>query len=59
MKEEIKQDVGASAFDYPNGRNPEPHMPIFYGNQLVPHPTNSAAKVTPKAKVMSAVLEGK
>ena len=45
MKEDNgNQDVGATAFDLPNSQNPKPHAPIYYGNQYVPRPTNSAAK---------------
>lgn len=56
---EMKQDVGTTAFDLPNSQNPEPHFKAHYGNTSVPHPTNSAAKVTHSSKVMDAVLEGK
>jgi len=60
MKEENgSQDVGATAFDLANNQNPEPHAPIFYGSTKVPHPTNAAAKITPKDAVMRAVLEAK
>lgn len=60
MKEDNgNQDVGATAFDYPNSQHPGYVNKIYYGNQHVPHPTNSAAKITPQAEVMRAVLEGK
>lgn len=58
-EENGNQDVGATEFDYPNSVNPLPHHKIFYGNQYVPHPTNSAAKVTMADKVMRAILEAK
>ena len=60
MKEDNgDQGVGATAFDYPNSKHPGYENKIFYGNQNVPHPTNASAKVTPRAEVMRAVLEGK
>ena len=60
MKEDNgSQDVGATAFDYPNSQHPRYENKIHYGDQRVPHPTNSAAKVVEPGKVMRAVLEGK
>lgn len=60
MKEENgSQNVGATAFDLPSGQAPFPHFKAFYGSTPVPHPTNSAAKVTHPAEVMKQVLEGK
>lgn len=47
----------AVGFDYPNNVAPENYNHIHYGNQYVPKPTNSAAKITPSEKVMRAVLE--
>ena len=58
MKDRITDD-GASEFALPNGQNPKPHAPIFYGKTPVPHPTNAKAKIVNHAKVMSEVLEGK
>jgi hypothetical protein len=55
---EVKQDTGASEWDYPNGRDPGPHKPMYYGNQRVPHPTNTRAK-TAHANVMEQVLRAK
>jgi hypothetical protein len=52
-------DTGASEFDLPNGQNPEPHWPIYYGKTPVPHPTNAKAKITNHVKVMDQVLEAK
>jgi len=60
MKEENgSQDVGATAFDYPTGQHPGYENKIYHGNQRVPHPTNSAAKITPAAEVRRATLEAK
>jgi hypothetical protein len=60
MKEENGyQGVGATEFDYPNSMNPKPHAPIYYGNQHVPHPTNSAAKIVQPEKIMKQVLDAK
>lgn len=60
MKEDnMVGGVGVTAFDLPNSQNPTPHAPIHYGNQTVPHPTNSAAKVVNHDACMRAVLEGK
>ena len=58
MKED-NQNVGATAFDYPDSVAPRPYNEIKYGNQHVPRPTNNAAKVAPKGEAMRAVLEGK
>lgn len=55
---ENKQDVGATAFDLPNSQNPEPHQKPYYGNQFVPHPTNSFAKKVNKEAIMRAVNHG-
>ena len=53
MKEDNgQQDVGATAFDYPNAQNPRPHFHAYYGSTPVPHPTNAKAKITPVAEVM-------
>lgn len=49
----------AVGFDYPNGADPKPYNEIKYGTTKVPHPTNSAAKITPAKEVMRATLEGK
>jgi hypothetical protein len=57
--EKNKEDVGATAFYLPDSQDPRPHFKAYYGNQSVPHPTNSAAKVNPQAEVMRAVCEGK
>lgn len=53
------QDVGATAFDYPNSMHPNYKNQIYYGDQFVPMPTNNKAKVTYKNKVMNQVLEAK
>jgi hypothetical protein len=56
----IKNDsYDAPFWGLPNGENPEPRSPIFYGSTKVPHPTNSAAKIVDHAKVMKQVLDGK
>lgn len=49
------------AFDYPfaSDTNPTPHAPIYYGNQYVPHPTNSAAKQVDAAKIMNQTNHAK
>lgn len=52
-------DDGASECPIPNGQNPKPHWPIYYGKTTVPHPTNAKAKITNHVKVMDEVLEGK
>ena len=60
MKEDNgNQDVGATAFNYPNSMNPYPDAAIYYGNQRVPHPTNQAAKMVDHAKVMNQVIRAK
>ena len=60
MKEDNgAQDVGATAFDYPNSQHPGYTNHIHYGPQFVPKPTNSAAKVTRADEVMRQVLTGK
>ena len=60
MKEhEQKENVGATAFDLPNDMKPNNYNHIYYGNQHMPHPTNSAAKVVYHEKVMKQVLEAK
>ena len=43
-EENGNQDVGATAFDLPNSEHPGYPNNIYYGNQHVPHPTNSHAK---------------
>lgn len=53
------QDVGATAFDYPNSQHPGYENKIFHGSTRVPHPTNAQAKVNPQAAVMRAVLQAK
>jgi len=53
------QGVGATEFDYPNSQHPDYQNKIFHTKVKVPHPTNSAAKVTHADAVMSAVLEAK
>ena len=58
MKETC-ESVGVTEFDLPNGQDPKPRAPTYYGNQTMPHATNAAAKVVNHAKVMRAVLEGK
>jgi hypothetical protein len=52
-----QSDLGACAFELPNGQNPQPHKPMFYGNQSVPHPTNIQAKLVDHAKIMRQVLD--
>jgi len=60
MKElPASETVGMIEFDMPNNQNPKPRAPIYYGNQHVPHPTNSAAKKVDHAKVMRQTLEAK
>jgi hypothetical protein len=60
MKEENgTQDVGATAFDCPNSQHPGYENRIYYGNQRVPRPTNSDAKIVVPSKVMGQVLTGK
>jgi hypothetical protein len=53
------ENVGATAFDLPNSQHPDRRMPMYYGNQHVPHPTNSSAKIVHDLEVMRAVREGK
>ena len=43
----------------PNGENPKPRSPIFYGKTPVPHPCNTAAEKVDHAKVMRQVLDAK
>ncbi len=60
MKEENgNQGVGATAFDYPNSQHPDYENKIYHTKVKVPHPTNSAAKVTHPEKVMQQVLNAK
>lgn len=60
MKEDNgAQDVGATAWDYPNSQHPGYTNKIYYGNQNVPKPTNAAAKVTHADAVMNAVMDAK
>jgi hypothetical protein len=42
----------------PNSQNPEPHAPMYYGNQTEKHPTNTAAKKVHPAEIMRAVNHG-
>lgn len=53
------ETVGMTAFDYPNDQYPLPKPQIRYGNQHVPHPTNSAAKRVMHEEVMRQTLEAK
>lgn len=58
MKEDNgAQDVGATAFDMPNSQHPGYGNRIHYGNQKVPHPSNSAAERVDGARVMRQVLD--
>lgn len=50
---------GMTEFDLSNNENPRRHFKAYYGNQNVPHPTNSAAKMVDPSKVMRQVNEGK
>lgn len=60
MKEENgSQDVGATTFDYPNSQHPDYENRIYHTKVKVPHPTNSAAKVTNAGKVMQQVMDAK
>ncbi len=59
MKNGMEQNVGVTAFDLADSQNPNPHAPIYYGNQHVPRPTNSAAKIVNAEEVMRHVREGK
>ena len=54
-----EQGVGASEFDLSNSQHPNYRNNIYYGNQSVPHPTNSRAKEVNKEKVLSSFLKGK
>lgn len=57
MKEDnMVGGVGVTAFDLPNNQNPRPIAPIHYGNQYVPNPTNSAAKIVNPEMVMRETL---
>jgi len=53
------QGVGATEFDLPNSQHPGYENKIYHTKMKVPHPTNSAAKITPKELVMRQVLTGK
>ena len=55
----IPEDDGATAFDLPNNMRPMFYNDIRYGNQYVPKPTNSAAKVVEHKKCMNQVMQGK
>lgn len=60
MKEENgSQDVGATAFDYPNEQHPNYENKIYHTRMKVPHPTNAAAKVVNATEIMRHVNEGK
>ncbi len=60
MKEDNgSQDVGATAFDYPNSQHPGYENRIYHTSHKVPHPTNSAAKVVRPDAIMGQVLEAK
>lgn len=59
MEDNGYQGVAATAFDLANSQMPHPHAKPYYGDQRVPTPTNSAAKIVHHAEVMRAVLEGK
>lgn len=50
-------DDNAPFFGLPNNQKPNPYAPAYYGNQNVPRPTNSAAKVTPANEVIRAVID--
>ena len=50
------QDVGATAFDYPNSQHPNYTNHIYYGDQFVPMPNNTKATVTYKNKVMNQTM---
>jgi len=57
MKEDnMVGGVGVTAFDMPNMQNPQPHAPIYYGNQNVPRPTNNAAKMVNGAEVLAETM---
>jgi len=53
------EDNKAPSFEMPNEAASMAHAKPYYGNQYVPHPTNSAAKIVNHAKVMKQVLEAK
>jgi len=60
MKEDnMVGGVGVTAFDLPNEQYPLPKPHIYYGNQHVPKPNNSAAMKVDHAKVMGQVLKAK
>ena len=59
MAADNQEGVGATAFDLPNSQHPGYENKIHYGDQRVPHPTNSAAKIVRPDEIMRAVLEGK
>lgn len=57
--EEMKQDLGSTAFELPNSEHPFPKFKAYYGSTPVPHPTNNAAKIVHSDAIMRAVNEGK
>lgn len=57
--DEMKQDLGSTAFELPNNEHPFPTFKAKYGMTPVPHPTNAAAKVVHADAIMRAVNEGK
>lgn len=60
MKEENKEDVGATAFDLRNDMRPENYTnKAYHGNQHVPHPTNAKAKLVNPLEIMEQVLKAK
>lgn len=60
MKEDNgSQDVGATAFDYPNSQHPNYENHIYHTSVKVPRPNNSAAMNVNAGEVMRHVLEGK
>ena len=60
MKEENKEDVGATAFDLPNNMRPlNYNQNIHYGNQYVPRPTNAKDKIVNPMEIMEQVLKAK
>lgn len=56
---DAKEDVGATAFDLPNGQHPFKENHIRYGNQHVPKPNNKASERTNHAKVMGQTREAR
>lgn len=52
-------DNKAPSFEMPNEAGIMAHAKPYYGNQYVPHPTNSAAKIVNHPKVMKQVMEAK